>query len=899
MEIENRNLQVAGATASQRKGWLVRFGGATDQGGREENQDAFLVLARNPELVRENRLDADCPIDTVLVVTDGMGGHAGGQAASRAVVEGLRQRLKTRELARIRRENSIEYDDLPMLMRRVIEDLKPEVNATGGGATLTMLAVKGDDWCMAFLGDSRGYRWSRESNQVTQVTRDHKFGPKGGLNNGLGAQFPSFKVDLEKGTLKSGDLFCMHSDGANVLGRRFFSIYDGRRDLQKAAREMVAQAVKQDGSDNATLVVAQFFRPDDTVPHAVAGKPKRGLTIPYLPGMIPSGRKRGLAPWLIAAGVAFCIVSAAAVALFVQFLEQNQEVSFGKQGRSTVPTGQGTPDESVAPAKPEVTEYTGRTEPIVNESTNLVPTKGLYVKPTGMLVRSISTGTGKDLTHTHSEGGCELFIDAGDWGTTKEYTISNTNVIPPSTNYFALTFPPMPIDGLALSSALSPADNATMRDPGHRSYSPRLVVSLPLGGELELSEGSPDGSLSSTNDTDNSLTRHTITGIKWGQTVSFSYGLPGGNTWNKTIRIPSIDDVRRGADVNEGNVALTGLEDAQKRLDDLHTKKQGNTSPGKVDDIDETTVNNWKQTATELPPWLSVDKASGSSSGDTAPPPEPEEDFPLTKVAVSIPTKSGPPALTIEKHHVDETVTIDGKEWATGTAFPLPGKKWGNSVSLRIENKRGGKETRNITLQLPPGLKEILDNPTGRKAEDIRASYEPWKNYLSNACNRQFTDLLRPPTSELIHVAVTKAGPPKFKLKLDKVPLNETVLSEVVVIGGRSLTHRDNSGVEYTLAKTQWGATVAYTVRNANGVKFSRKLTIPLQGGSVLEHVGITSETPSTQMKTKRDQWAQYLGEEHRKVLDEAIVAKINVEEEEPADATLEVFAGKEESRRP
>ena len=481
--------------------------------------------------------------------------------------------------------------------------------------------------------------------------------------------------------------------------------------------------------------------------------------------------------------------------------------------------------------------------PQANSWGNLLPRRGLWISPTGSKV----TSGLMPIISTHSRDGFDLFIDSEEWGVTKEYTVSarNTDGVEIQRTV-SMGFPAMPIKGLALSSALSPDDNATMRDPGHRSYSPRLVVSLPLGGDLfNLSGGS------STNSSSGMITEHIITGIKWGQGVSFSYGLPGGNAWRKTIRIPSIDDVRLGRDVNDGEVEVAGLREAKSELTSLHA------SPGSLDD---PLVENWIRTATRLPDWLSV------KGRVRPPPPEPEADFPLTEVAVSIPPKPGPPALTIKKHHADETVLIDGKEWATGTTFPLPGKKWGDSVSLRITNKRGATENRNIALNLPPGLKQILDKSKGRIAEDIRASYDPWKNYLSDAFNRQFTDLLRPPTSRLIPVEVTKAGPPKFKL--EQVVRGEIVLSEVVMIGGRSLTHRGNRGEEYTLPNSRWGDTVAYAVQNNQGVRSSHELTIPLQGGTVFAHVGIQPGMTADQVRGRRDVWARYLRDEDISKLD-------------------------------
>ena len=131
----------------------------TDVGNvRDHNEDAF-VLA--PEL-------------DLYVVSDGMGGHAGGETASRIVVETLPEvlgeRLAARELTEEERRGVMRATLLE-LSRRVREEAERRVGLAGMGATVVAAAVHDAGVTIAHMGDSRAYRFSGAG--LTQVTDDH------------------------------------------------------------------------------------------------------------------------------------------------------------------------------------------------------------------------------------------------------------------------------------------------------------------------------------------------------------------------------------------------------------------------------------------------------------------------------------------------------------------------------------------------------------------------------------------------------------------------------------------------------------------------------------------------------------------------------------------------------
>ena len=123
----------------------------------EPNQDAVLVI---PE---EN---GHAPL---LLVADGMGGHAGGAEASRLVVEAVASRYH--QAGRI--------DDLPALIQECLQNAfnalvkhvagHPELVSMGSTAVLAV--PKGGQVLIANVGDSRAYRLRYARSPVPPATR--------------------------------------------------------------------------------------------------------------------------------------------------------------------------------------------------------------------------------------------------------------------------------------------------------------------------------------------------------------------------------------------------------------------------------------------------------------------------------------------------------------------------------------------------------------------------------------------------------------------------------------------------------------------------------------------------------------------------------------------------------
>lgn len=123
------------------------------QGGRKNNQDS---------LGFELNESGGC-----WVVADGLGGHAGGETASRMAVE------KTLELFHAKSPGNSEFiancfDTVQTVLQKKASE---EFDLSGMRTTMTVLVSEGDAAVWGHIGDSRLY-WFRQGF-VMQQTRDH------------------------------------------------------------------------------------------------------------------------------------------------------------------------------------------------------------------------------------------------------------------------------------------------------------------------------------------------------------------------------------------------------------------------------------------------------------------------------------------------------------------------------------------------------------------------------------------------------------------------------------------------------------------------------------------------------------------------------------------------------
>jgi protein phosphatase len=232
---------------------VLRSGSASDVGR---------VRAVNEDLALESL--------TLFAVADGMGGHAGGEIASRTAIDALESEFG--------RKPSIDglVDAVHEANRAVWERGHADPDLRGMGTTLTAAALvstdEGDRLVLANVGDSRAYRF--HGTGLTQLTTDHSVAEelvKRGelseaeaaihphrhiLTRALGIS-PDIDVDVWQVVPEEGDRYLLCSDGLTneIPAEEITRVLSELRDPQAAAETLVRMANEAGGSDNITAVV--------------------------------------------------------------------------------------------------------------------------------------------------------------------------------------------------------------------------------------------------------------------------------------------------------------------------------------------------------------------------------------------------------------------------------------------------------------------------------------------------------------------------------------------------------------------------------------------------------------------------------------------------------------------
>jgi protein phosphatase len=234
----------------------LRLSARTDVGKtRDHNEDSYGV--GEGEQVEQ--------MGELLVVCDGMGGHAAGEVASQLAVEAI--------LASYYEEAS---EDRPHALEQAFEQANAQVYARGRGSmgtTGVAALLHHDALHIANVGDSRAYLI--RNGEIRQISRDHSFvgdqvaaglitpdqarvSPhRNVITRALGYQ-PEVTVDLFRMPLQIGDIIVLSSDGMHglVTDAEIAEIASARP-LDEAAQQLIELANSRGGTDNITVVAAK------------------------------------------------------------------------------------------------------------------------------------------------------------------------------------------------------------------------------------------------------------------------------------------------------------------------------------------------------------------------------------------------------------------------------------------------------------------------------------------------------------------------------------------------------------------------------------------------------------------------------------------------------------------
>lgn len=243
----------------ERRQCLMYACGLTDVGQRRLGNEDYLFCSSKPVGNLPN----------LFLVADGMGGHQGGEYASRRAVEIL--------LKLIREDDSMDpivilKDCIEEMNARLWKEAQHDTGLQGMGTTMVAATCKGDTLAVANVGDSRLYLWGDE---IRQVTRDHslveEMVSEGRMKRG------SLEYQMKKNIITRAiavdesvtpDFFECRLQGENILlcsdgltnmltDEEIRRIVTREGPLEDRAQSLIDAANQAGGRDNITVVLIE------------------------------------------------------------------------------------------------------------------------------------------------------------------------------------------------------------------------------------------------------------------------------------------------------------------------------------------------------------------------------------------------------------------------------------------------------------------------------------------------------------------------------------------------------------------------------------------------------------------------------------------------------------------
>ncbi|MEM8804925.1 MAG: PP2C family serine/threonine-protein phosphatase [Cyanobacteria bacterium P01_G01_bin.38] len=240
-----------------------------------ETMQRFFSGLTDPGLLRANNQDAYY-VDSAgrfFIVADGMGGHAGGQEASKLATVAIQTYLETywdsdQPSADLLKQAFLAANEA------IVKDQYRNPERADMGTTAVVLAFRETDtqpWC-AHVGDSRLYQL--KGPKLEQVTEDHTWVARaireGELTEAQSKHHPwrhvlsqclgredLLQIDVQALEIESGDRLLLCSDGLTeeLSDQLIMSHLKSIRACQTAAASLVDAAKQRGGRDNITVVV--------------------------------------------------------------------------------------------------------------------------------------------------------------------------------------------------------------------------------------------------------------------------------------------------------------------------------------------------------------------------------------------------------------------------------------------------------------------------------------------------------------------------------------------------------------------------------------------------------------------------------------------------------------------
>ena len=253
-------------------------------GGFYFDSDARSALG----LVRDGNEDSAFVSGRLIAVADGMGGHAGGEVASRVAIRTLQSMapMLTDETIDSDSSHDLIINSLHTIDVEIGDFAREAIELRGMGTTLTALVIHNDGIALLHVGDSRCYRL--RGNTLEQLSNDHtviqELLSQGAITPTEALDHPQRSVltqalmgegnivpILQLYDAKAGDRYLLCSDGlSSVLTEKEIKLLLKKRDKKAAIKDLIDATYIQGAPDNITIVIADIT-PEEIVTNELLG----------------------------------------------------------------------------------------------------------------------------------------------------------------------------------------------------------------------------------------------------------------------------------------------------------------------------------------------------------------------------------------------------------------------------------------------------------------------------------------------------------------------------------------------------------------------------------------------------------------------------------------------------
>ena len=232
---------------------------------RSNNEDSIYICGENDK------------IKNLYLVADGMGGHNGGEIASKSAIEFFLQHVNEHA------EENVFAEDLPDLLVGGITYCNEEIyqrslecdDLHGMGTTFTCVAVAQGKAAIAHVGDSRVYLYRK--NSLSQLTKDHSYvmemvkqgkitfeeaatHPKRNIITRAVGSAATVEIDVLVENLEEKDILLLCSDGLSAMVKddKIQQIIDSGENLEGLLQHLITEANDNGGRDNISAIIIRF-----------------------------------------------------------------------------------------------------------------------------------------------------------------------------------------------------------------------------------------------------------------------------------------------------------------------------------------------------------------------------------------------------------------------------------------------------------------------------------------------------------------------------------------------------------------------------------------------------------------------------------------------------------------